>query len=139
MRSANLFVLFLAACAVDPSAADDGDPVAGKADGGTRRMFSMSATTVEKLGGSLDGVSPAVRTADAGHSAADYLASDSCLGALGPLGAWGPLGALGPVGDSTWNASTWISAAGNWHQWSEQMTDLGGPLRSEERRVGKEC
>src|SRR5262245_4687685 len=93
MRASTFVSISLALVGCVSQAADDdsGDPADGKADGGTRREFSVSASTVEHLGGSLSGISPAVHTADAGHSPESYLDSSSCLGAEGPLGAWGPL------------------------------------------------
>src|SRR5262245_49663823 len=69
--------------------------------------FAITASSVEKMNGSLSGVTPAVRTADPGHMPEFYLSRDSALGPAGPISAWGPLGALGPVGDMSWNASAW--------------------------------
>src|SRR6185436_11517630 len=92
---------------------------------GSRDAIFVSANTVEALHGDLDGVSPAVRTADPGHAPEMYLDKSSALGPLGPLGAWGPLGALGPVGDASWNVSAWMSAAGDWTSFSKKTTGLG--------------
>ena len=99
----------------------------GKADGTTTLEGGLivSASTVEALGGDLSSVQPKVVT-PAGVEA--YLAPTSALGYFGPIGPYGPLGMLGPVGDNSWNASYWISGAGDWSDWSKDMTDLGGPL-----------
>ncbi|MBZ4416724.1 hypothetical protein [Myxococcus sp. RHSTA-1-4] len=85
----------------------------------------VSASSVEALNGSLSSVQPAVLTPS---NAASYLSSSSALGYDGPLGPYGPLGMLGPIGDNMWNPSYWISAIGDWSDWSDDMTDLGGPL-----------
>ena len=74
---------------------------------GTSSIY-VSASSVEKVKGSLKSVQPPVRTPS---QPAQYLASSGCLGGLGPIGAWGPAAALGPIGDSTWNPSVWVEAA----------------------------
>lgn len=84
--------------------------------------FYISATSVEDMNGSLASVYPSVQTPS---NADDYLDDDSCLGFYGPIGPYGPLGILGPVGDNSWNASYWISAYGDWSDWSDEIE---GPL-----------
>ena len=129
---AALVTLSLAAggCAAE-TAAEDGSSASAATDESdvtAKRAIVITASTVQALDGSLAGVSPAVRTADRGHTPESYLAASSALGPTGPLSAWGPLGALGPVGDASWNTSAWMSAAGDWRAWSESMTKGGGPL-----------
>jgi len=87
--------------------------------------WMISSNTVEALKGDLSSVHPPVLTP---ADASDYLDDDSALGYHGPLGPYGPLGILGPVGDNIWNASYWISAIGDWSAWSDELTELGGPL-----------
>jgi hypothetical protein len=87
--------------------------------------FYVSAKSVQALNGDLSSVSPAVLTPS---NASDYLDSGSALGYYGPIGPYGPLGVLGPVGDNSWNVSYWISAIGDWSDWSDDMSDHGGPL-----------
>ena len=96
----------------------------GKADGS--RIY-VSAESVAALDGDLSSLSPPCRTADAFHSCDFYLSPGSALGDYGPLGAYGPLGSLGPLGTNAWNPSYWISAAGDWSSWSD---DIDGPLGS---------
>ena len=98
---------------------------AGKSDSASSKAFYISASSLERLNGSLATVKPAVQNADASHSPEFYLDRDGPLGAIGPLSAWGPLGALGPLGDATWNPSWWLSAIPTavWDEWCE---DLGG-------------
>lgn len=91
-------------------------------------FFTVSASSVEGLGGDLSSLTPACAQADNSHDCEYYLETSSCLGDYGPLGAYGPLGMLGPVGDNVWNPSYWISAAGDWSEWSESMSLDGGPL-----------
>lgn len=50
------------------------------------------------------------------------------LGLAGPLGPYGPLGRLGPAVDTSWSASRWMRAAGEWSGLSAILTELGGPL-----------
>ncbi|MDB4965014.1 MAG: hypothetical protein JWN44_703 [Myxococcales bacterium] len=100
----------------------------GKGDALTRRRYAITADAIDALGGRLASVRPTVRTADGAHDPADYLAASSALGSDGPLGAWGPLGVLGPIGDNSWNASAWISAAGDWSDWSASLARAGGVL-----------
>jgi hypothetical protein len=108
---------------------DATDAVAdGKADSLSHRRYAITADAIDALGGRLDSVRPSVRTADGAHDPADYLATSSALGSDGPLGAWGPLGVLGPIGDNSWNASAWISAAGDWSDWSAALARSGGAL-----------
>ncbi len=92
----------------------------------------VSARSVEMLDGSLISVSPAVNTPS---NAEEYLDDDSSLGYYGPIGPYGPLGVFGPVGDNTWNVSYWMSAVGDWSEWSDDLTDHDGPL-SEEGPLG---
>src|SRR5688572_7809356 len=80
-------------------AAETSEDVEATDEALTARRFTLSASTVEAMDGSLEGVTPAVRTADPGHTPDFYLSSSSALGPNGPLGAWGPLGALGPIGN----------------------------------------
>ena len=93
----------------------------GKENSGASCRFYLTAETVRNMDQST--VSPALTSSDQG-----YLEPSSALGANGPIGAWGPLGALGPVGDNSWNASHWVDAVGDWGQWSDSMSHLGGPL-----------
>lgn len=85
----------------------------------------VSARSVEALNQSLVTVTPAVNTP---LNAAAYLDDSSALGYYGPIGSYGPLGTLGPIGDNTWNASYWMSAVGDWSDWSDDMSDHDGPL-----------
>ncbi len=94
--------------------------------------WAISSSSVEALGGSLSSVSPTVSSPS---NAADYLDDDSALGYYGPIGAYGPLATLGPIGDNSWNVSYWISAVGDWSEWSEDLTELDGPL-SEQGPLG---
>ncbi|KAJ4458239.1 hypothetical protein PAPYR_6058 [Paratrimastix pyriformis] len=87
--------------------------------------FAITASSIQKLGGSLAGIKPAVKT-PAGADA--YLGVMSCLGYYGPLGPYGPLGLLGPIGTNVWNPSYWISAVGDWSTWSSKLAQLNGPL-----------
>lgn len=85
-----------------------------------------SSVRVMKLSGDVRTVLPRVSDARIpGGSAALYLSSLSALGHYGPLSAYGPLGTLGPIGRDVWNPSYWISAVGDWGEWSE---DTFGPL-----------
>src|SRR6266550_1517121 len=105
-------------------AADDFDDVpdaawpSGKADGSSH--IYVSASSVEALNGDLSSLNPACRTADSFHSCEDYLSTASALGDYGPIGAYGPLGSLGPLGSNSWNASAWMSGAGDWSSWSDK-------------------
>lgn len=94
--------------------------------------WSISASSIERLGASLSSVSPAVSSPS---NAADYLSENSALGYNGPLGPYGPLSSLGPVGSNVWSSSYWISAFGSWSQWSNDYSDLNGPL-SEDGPLG---
>lgn len=87
--------------------------------------FSITSNNIENLAGVLTSVSPAVNDP---VDADEYLDSNSALGYYGPIGSYGPLGTLGPIGNNSWNTSYWISAIGSWSDWSENLTDLGGPL-----------
>ncbi|THB66811.1 MAG: hypothetical protein D6B27_06000 [Gammaproteobacteria bacterium] len=91
----------------------------------TASDFYISASSVEDMNQSLVSVTPAVSTPS---NAEIYLDEQSCLGYLGPIGPYGPLGALGPVGNNSWNVSYWMSAIGDWSDWSDDMTDHDGPL-----------
>lgn len=94
--------------------------------------FYVSARSVDDLRGDLSSVRPAIDPARVpGGPPELYLSSSSCLGSYGPLGAYGPLGVLGPLGDDVWNPAYWISGAGDWREWSEQLADLDGPLSAE--------
>lgn len=128
LRALTLAFVSLVSITASACASDATDDAAEASDqhltSGT--SFYVSASTVENLGGSLAGVTPAVRTADAAHKPEFYLDDSSALGPLGPLGAWGPLGALGAIGDNTWNPSYYIGALGDWSSWSKKNTD--GPL-----------
>src|SRR5262245_29955169 len=115
-----LGVMFLAAVGCVDAADDyddlpEADWAAGKADG--ERRFAVTASSVEALDGDLSSLAPPCVTADPAHTCAFYLSSSSALGDYGPIGAYGPLGSLGPLGSNAWNASAWISAAGNWSSW----------------------
>ena len=94
-------------CAVDPTQ-----------DPGTLWYTSASSVT----GVDVSQVSPSASDLSA------YLDQTSALGYLGPIGPYGPLGTLGPLGSNSWNPSYWISGFGNWDQFSQQVTGLGGPL-----------
>jgi hypothetical protein len=120
-------VTFAVACSSGSDSSSD-DPGTNVPEVVSPRSFYLSASTVEALDERLDGVTPPVLTANAGHTPASYLGPASALGPVGPLSAWGPLGALGPVGDASWNPSTWMSAVGDWRKWSNDMTGLDGPL-----------
>lgn len=90
-----------------------------------------SSVRVMKLSGDTRTVRPAVSDARIpGGSAAFYLSSFSALGHYGALSAYGPLGALGPVGSDRWSPLYWISAVGDWAEWSADFDVLGpgGPL-----------
>lgn len=87
--------------------------------------YYVSAKLIQDLNGSLQSVSPPVQTPS---NASTYLSSSSALGYYGPIGPYGPLGVLGPVGNNTWNTSYWISAVGDWSEWSGDLNDLDGPL-----------
>src|SRR5438105_8060009 len=124
MRFQLALTAILSACAADAGGdIPDASWSTGKADG-ARRIY-VSAQSVEALGGDLSSLAPPCRSADPGHSCDDYLSPLSALGEYGPISAYGPLGMLGPLGDNTWNASAWISAAGDWSSWSQ---DASGPL-----------
>lgn len=87
-----------------------------------------SSVRVMKLSGDVRSVQPRVSDARIpGGSAALYLSSVSALGHYGPLSAYGPLGTLGPIGGNTWNPSYWISAIGDWEDWSEDAFGALGP------------
>src|SRR5262245_42571465 len=98
----------------------------GKTDGANR--IYVSAQTVDELGGDLSSLTPPCRTADPGHDCEFYLSSLSALGDYGPLGAYGPLGTLGPLGSNAWNASYWISGAGDSASWEKS---IDGPLSAQ--------
>lgn len=131
MRSVSLLLvapLLAAGCAADDDWGADLDDAPdaswdGKADGVTRRV--VSASSVEALDGDLSSLTPPCETADAFHSCEYYLSPSSALGDYGPIGAYGPLGTLGPLGSNAWNPSYWISAAGDWSEWSDSVE---GPL-----------
>src|SRR5688572_22191841 len=94
-------------CVAADAGEEDLDDIAeaswgGKSDGS--RIY-VSAQTVDELRGDLSSLTPACRTADAGHSCEFYLSPGSALGDYGPLGAYGPLGTLGPLGTNAWNPS----------------------------------
>jgi hypothetical protein len=97
-----------------------------------QQYFYVSSSTVEALDKDLSGVSPKIDPARVpGASPEAYLSSTSCLGSYGPIGAYGPLGMLGPIGSNAWNTSYWVSAAGEWSEWSETIDgplSEGGPL-----------
>ena len=79
--------------------------------------------------GSLASVSPAVHPSSNGFSDPSfYLSPDSALGPAGPISAWGPLGALGPIGDMSWNTSAWMSAAGDYTDYTKAPLGESGPL-----------
>ena len=102
-----------------------------RADYGPGDLQYTSSVRVMKLSGDTRTVRPAVSDARIpGGSAAFYLSSISALGHYGPLSAYGPLGTLGPVGSNRWNPSYWISAVGDWAEWSADFDVLGpdGPL-----------
>lgn len=128
MRGLVLLVPLFVGCATEETfEAGDVDDAAeagwdGKEDGS---RIVVTASSVEALRGDLSSVSPPCRTADPGHTCADYLSTGSALGDYGPLGAYGPLGSLGPLGSNAWNPSYWISAAGDW---SDQVDAVDGPL-----------
>lgn len=136
----SLLLLLTPACGAPPDVEDD-TPLAAlqlddsKADAVATQSWAITASSVERLGGSLASVRPAVRTADPAHRPEFYLSPDSALGPAGPLGAWGPLGALGPVGSNAWSPSAWISAVGDWSSWSRSLSAAGGPL-SEQGPLG---
>ena len=87
-----------------------------------------SAVKVHGLNGDVSSILPIIDDAKIpGGTAADYLSTSSCLGHYGPLSAYGPLGTLGPIGDNTWNVSYWISAFGDWSDWSDDSYGALGP------------
>jgi hypothetical protein len=104
----------------------DADWNDGKADGA--RRLAVTASSVEALNGDLSSLTPPCVTADAFHDCEFYLSPSSALGDVGPLGAFGPLGTLGPLGSNVWNPSAWVSAAGDWTEWSESIE---GPLSAD--------
>ena len=112
---AALSLVAIGCAAEEATAADTSESAEQGQELTAKRAFYTSAKTAQALDGNLERVTPAVRTADPGHSPEDYLSPSSALGASGPLGAWGPLGALGPIGDASWNVSSWMSAAGDWN------------------------
>lgn len=102
--------------------------------------IAITATSIQKLDGKLSSVKPPVKTPPDPEA---YLGVMSCLGYFGPMGLvasffflrlillfrpYGPLGLLGPVGSNMWNPSYWISAIGDWSEWSSSLTNLKGPL-----------
>ncbi|MBA3499722.1 MAG: hypothetical protein H0T65_05090, partial [Deltaproteobacteria bacterium] len=119
MRSLLFTLPLIVGCATEESfeAGDVEDVVeAGwdaKAD--TARI-AVTASSVDNLNRNLSSVTPPCRTADPGRTCESYLSPSSALGDFGPLGAYGPLGSLGPLGSNSWNASYWISAAGDWSE-----------------------
>ncbi len=126
-QTASITVLALMGLIVSDRASADfeGDYSSGK-------LTYTSSALVMGLDGNVSSISPSVDDADIpGGTAKSYLESSSALGHYGPLSAYGPLGTLGPVGDNTWNISYWISAAGDWSDWSSDSFGVlgpGGPL-----------
>ncbi len=133
-----LALLLAAGCGDEDAEREEGTGVVGAKDSPTRDFgkadgtatlggdsFLVSASSVEALEGDLGSVEPPVLT-PAGAEA--YLTAGSALGYLGPIGPYGPLGTLGPLGDNAWNQEAWMHAAGDWSEWSQDLTGLGGPL-----------
>jgi hypothetical protein len=119
------FLLSMAASACAADTAADAEAEASDQDLTARRPFYVSATTVARLDGSLDRVTPPVRTADPAHMPDFYLQPSSALGPTGPISAWGPLGALGPVGDNAWNPSQYVDLVPNWKLTSAEWWPAG--------------
>ncbi len=94
--------------------------------------WAISSNSIAALNGSLSSVVPVVNTP---YNAADYLQSYSALGYAGPLGPYGPLSRFGPLGDNSWSPAYWISEAGDWAIWANDIVDLDGPL-SEQGPLG---
>eukprot|EP01100_Stratorugosa_tubuloviscum_P010196 TRINITY_DN4354_c0_g1_i1.p1 TRINITY_DN4354_c0_g1~~TRINITY_DN4354_c0_g1_i1.p1 ORF type:complete len:350 (+),score=166.02 TRINITY_DN4354_c0_g1_i1:73-1122(+) len=99
-----------------------------EADYSRNPYYNFYLTTESVTQVDISGVVPQVITPP---GVASYLLPTSCLGYLGPLGPYGPLGSLGPIGNNSWNLSYWISGWGDWSEFSEQISGMGGPLSAE--------